>query len=368
MKDEIAQAFLAKVLSVDKSSFDENHKFFQAMASYKYDNYQQYFAGKRFIESFALWLNQFSEPDRKTALELIRKQLIFTSAEEMNALVASCYPDKIKNILIKKISSDLNIPDYKIHRITSSPEFKVLLRKSLFCGLSDGARMEVFRRANSGIISHEQIYQTYELSEVRANKMQDELKGDLKIRLGRDISDNEGKFTNIFLLDDFSASGSSYLKVTGDQKLKGKIAALYSSIFREDSELKSVFDVKNLQVHILLYLCTQQAYDKITEAIPAITEMYKNTPVLHAMHVISNKVKISTEENNGIVDLCMKSAYYDPSIEDRHTGAVQLGYKECALPVVLHHNTPNNSLSILWAYENLQFKGLFPRIPRHRDL
>ena len=44
-----------------------------------------------------------------------------------------------------------------------------------------------------------------------------------------------------------------------------------------------------------------------------------------------------------------------------------LGFDECALPVVLSHNTPNNSLPILWqdADDDKQFKGLFPRISRH---
>ena len=44
-----------------------------------------------------------------------------------------------------------------------------------------------------------------------------------------------------------------------------------------------------------------------------------------------------------------------------------LGFDECALPVVLSHNTPNNSLPILWqdTDNDQEFKGLFPRISRH---
>ena len=41
-----------------------------------------------------------------------------------------------------------------------------------------------------------------------------------------------------------------------------------------------------------------------------------------------------------------------------------LGFDECALPVVLSHNTPNNSLPIIWQ-EAEMFHGLFPRISRH---
>jgi len=63
------------------------------------------------------------------------------------------------------------------------------------------------------------------------------------------------------------------------------------------------------------------------------------------------------------------SEYYDEDIQDKHTrqggSDVKLGFGSCALPLILHHNTPNNSVPILWSYENLKFQGLFPRIPRH---
>ncbi|MGI8583304.1 MAG: phosphoribosyltransferase-like protein [Chitinophagaceae bacterium] len=367
MKDEIAVAFLAEV--VESSSFYEHRKYFQNMAAYKYDGYQQYFAGKRFIESFALWLKRFNEEDRKIALKFIREKLIYISNEEMNALVSSCYQDKIKNILVTIISKEQGIPHYKISQITKSKEFEVLLRQSLFCGLSDGARIDVFRRANPGIISHEQIYQTYELSMVRANKMRDELIEDVKNKLGNEMCDNQSRFKLLFLLDDFSASGSSYLKINDEKQLKGKVAALYDSIYKENSDLKSVFDIDNLEIHIILYLCTQQAEENIRSVIPEITKKYPTTPELHVLHLINHSVRITSPRDQEIIDICNKEQYYDKKIEDKHTtGAVKLCYRNCALPLVLEHNTPNNSLSILWAYENLNFVGLFPRIPRHREI
>lgn len=366
MKSEIVQAFLAEV--VESASFYEHRRYFENMAAYKYDGYQQYFAGKRFIESFALWLKRFNEQDRKVALRLIREKLIYISNEEMNALVSSCYQDTIKDILVDRVSKEQGTPAYKISQITESPEFKVLLRQSLFCGLSDGARMDIFRRANPGIISHEQVYQTYELSEVRANKMREKLEEDVRRRLGNKMTDEHGKFKVLFLMDDFSASGSSYLKLDDENKLKGKIAALYDSIYGDGSDLQTVFDTDSLEIHIILYICTEQAYEKISSVIPEITKHYPKTPKLHVLHLISNSVKVSAPRDQDIVDICTKDDYYDRDIEDIHTGNVKLGYRECALPLILEHNTPNNSLSILWAYENLKFVGLFPRIPRHREI
>jgi hypothetical protein len=45
--------------------------------------------------------------------------------------------------------------------------------------------------------------------------------------------------------------------------------------------------------------------------------------------------------------------YYDDAIETRHTKLAgtdaKLGFGQCALPLVLEHNTPNNSIALLWA-------------------
>ena len=55
-------------------------------------------------------------------------------------------------------------------------------------------------------------------------------------------------------------------------------------------------------------------------------------------------------------------------------GMFDAGYtvtcKDAALPVVLHHNTPNNSISLLWADTTDREDGskrhaLFPRYERH---
>jgi len=165
------------------------------MDKFKYDGYQQFSPGMRFIERFSLWLNQFKDlKDRKIALDFVKKYLIYISGPEIDILVSSCYPDVIKPILLKKVGIALKIEQYHISKISNDLKFKSLLRQSLFCGLSDGARVELFRRSNPGILTHEQIYQTYELSEERAQKMQDELIADQSKILEREPNLNERKF------------------------------------------------------------------------------------------------------------------------------------------------------------------------------
>ncbi len=54
---------------------------------------------------------------------------------------------------------------------------------------------------------------------------------------------------------------------------------------------------------------------------------------------------------------------YDCSVEDEHKGKVLHGFFECGLPLVLSHNTPNNSVYLLW--ETKKTRALFPRFERH---
>lgn len=376
MKNEIAQAFLFSVMQNSPIEVvDESRKYFQTMAKFKYDDYQQFLPGMRFIERLALWLEQFSDKDKPEALKFIREKLIFISQAEMNLLIASAFPDVLRDFLIQDISKEIGKPAYAVTAVTNSLAYKKLLRQSLFCGMSDGAKMEIFRRANAGVITHEQIYQTYELSNVRAEKMQEELIKDLKKITGIDeVAEADQKFRRIFLLDDFSASGTSYLKYSDDeQKLKGKIAALYKSIFGSES-FDTVFDIANLKVYVVIYLCTEQAKNQIESNFNELKKVYKNKPELICMHIIPNTDKLNEVNDNAVIQLCKDEAYYDAAeIEDEHIRKggknVKLGFGQCALPLVLAHNTPNNSVPLLWSYDtSKKFKGLFPRIPRHKEI
>ncbi len=68
-------------------------------------------------------------------------------------------------------------------------------------------------------------------------------------------------------------------------------------------------------------------------------------------------------------------AYYRRGRLDEHeakggTDTIKRGFAACALPLVLAHNCPNNSIYLLWAdpLEKGSARGLFPRIVRHREV
>ena len=62
--------------------------------------------------------------------------------------------------------------------------------------------------------------------------------------------------------------------------------------------------------------------------------------------------------------------YYDTANETDSTrlGGTDLryGFNGNGLPLVLSHNTPNNSIGLLWA-EGTIMRPLFPRVSRHKD-
>lgn len=376
MKDDLIQGLLNKAMGWDKDDDrldrdQENRPYLQTMAKYKYDSYQQYYPGMRFVESLALWLNQFSsKKDKEIAIKFVKERLIFISNPEMNHLVQIAYPDVLKPLLINQSSQDLGLKPYEIKKIVESSLFKSKVRKSLFLGLSDGSRTDQFRRSNPDL-SNEQVYQSHELSEARASKMQDKLWKDLKKRAK--IEKSESKYETIFLLDDFSASGNSYIRKEKEE-YKGKVAYVYENAMK-GKVFNKLFDLKSVKVYIVLYFCTEKAKSQISELIEEMWDKDFPRPELIPIHLLDNDNILSEERDSDILELCSRDEYYDAEeLEDGHTQVggtdVKFGFAACKLPLVLSHNSPNNSISILWAYDkdDINFFGLFPRVPRYKEI
>lgn len=91
---------------------------------------------------------------------------------------------------------------------------------------------------------------------------------------------------------------------------------------------------------------------------------------IHVVQELEDKLSTDIKGDDELIAVLQKDAYLDKdavmskSFEVGKHDNVYLGFDECALPVVLAHNTPNNSLPILWQDSKL-FRGLFPRISRH---
>jgi hypothetical protein len=369
MRDKLAERLLAKVMNWTPEDVGRERPILQAMASYKYDEYHQFSPGMRFVESFALWLEQYRTPEEKQlAYDFVKSRLIFISSSEMNHLVSMAYHDCVRPLLLRQVASEQRLNEYHVGKVAETTAFKIRQRQCLFLGLSDGARTDVFRRRNSPEISHEQVLQNYEISSIRAGKLLDELKKDLERLRGNPPSVEDVTFRTIVLLDDFSASGRSYLldpKSDGD--FTGKIAGFHRNVTQGDA--KPLADLPRTQVIVLLYCGTERAREHLESHLQRLWRPLGVCYRIMIVHKLPNATSLTRGQNSALDRLL--DSYYDPEIEDEHTrkggGDVKYGFASCGLPVVLAHNTPNNSLYLLWA-EGQKLRGLFPRVSRHRKL
>jgi hypothetical protein len=367
MRDENAQQILAKVMEwQDQETVLAYVPRLQLLADYKYDRYQRFAPGKRFIESLALWLNQFDPPDRSAALDFVTQSLVYFSEEEFSHLVQTAHPDLIVQERLRLVAEEQDIPLHKVGIISSHPRFKELGLKSLYLGLSDGARTSELRRASDGEISNEQIWQAYELGAEKVADMVNELRSSLE-RMG--FGSPAAKFNLIWLLDDFSGSGNTYIRFDSAKGLyKGKIKKIYEQLHKGE-----LIDTSHYEVFLLLYVATRQAIDHIEYWAERFTSENGYKPLqVRVICPIERDISVTNRTMPGLAQLMENPRYRDQKVVDKHflvggTEDAQRGFAGCALPVVLSHNTPNNSIYILWGPESLSFFGLFPRVSRHRE-
>lgn len=301
----------------------------------------------------------------------MRERLIFISDAEMTHLVELSYPTFVRPHLINSSAKITGIESYRVKKIILTDEYKLALRQTLVLGLSDGARTDRFRRANPQEISNEQIWHAYDISDEKAVDMLGELEKDLTVLLGRSPTKEETKFKTVVLLDDFTASGTSYLREDNGQagEWKGKIAKIIKKLDAGDG-LGGVIADKNVKIIIVIYVAAAQAVSHIEERLPKLPYS-KGDIEFRVVHKLEANIPLNKTRDGTIIDIIDNDQYFDDSANDKHGAvggaSVRFGYADCRLPVILTHNTPNNSIFLLWAEDSHTVQGLFPRVSRHRQ-
>ena len=362
MRSEVMQRLLHNVLELDDSELTDVWKTVEAISDYKYDSYQQFAPGLRYTESLCLWLEQFHHiKERLVAYSFIRNNLIFVSSDEMKHLIQMTYPDLVKPYLINKVSEEIDIPNYLVKKILNHKSFESLKARSLFLGLSDGSHIDDFRRFSQ--IRHEQVYSTYLISTEKSKDFIKKLKKQLETF---EIID-EPQFEAAFLLDDFSGSGYSFLHEE-DGEYDGKIIRFYKSIM-SNPELTELFNLKKLKICVILYIATSKAKKNIEKLGKAYFKPKSIDFTIKVIYELKENILINQFDHTDLFPLLKK--YHTKKIESKSykNGDMTnpfLGFDGCALPLVLNHNCPNNSLPILWMDPERYnpFRGLFPRVER----
>jgi hypothetical protein len=359
LKDELAERVLANVMSWDGPQLASFAPKLQALAHHKYDEYEGYRPGVKFLESLGSWLSQMEPDERGSAVDFVLSRLVFVSRGELDHAIETVYPHVIKPLLLERTSKELNVPTHRIRELISSSVFRELQRKTLILGLSDGARLDRLRRFSPDL-SHEQFYLVPELADPSAKGMAKKLKEALsKLELG-----GTALFRQVLLIDDFTGSGATLLRQDVDATWTGKLWKAH----REIERLKGDVIAEDAQVCVIVYISSQIAEENITGRLKQAGLDWR----LLTVQRLSNELRVV---DGPMVDLCRK--YFDPILVDEHlkvggTGPA-LGFAGVALPLVLYHNTPNDSISLLWADSSdrsdskLKRHALFPRRERHQS-
>lgn len=367
MRALLAERLLATVMDWSPEDIARERPVLEVLARLKYDEYQQFSPGMRFVESLAYWLSQFRSPiERETAYRFFRSKLIFFSTAEMNHFVSMAYSDHIRPHLLSKAAEESGVNVWHLPRAVGRRELAVLERQTLYLGLSDGARTDVFRRFNPDL-SHEQVRQSHEIAEERVDKLIDKLRKGLTRILGGAPSDEQCRFRTVVLLDDFSASGVSYLRQE-KEVWAGKVGTLLTSLLDPTDAMTGLVNPADLDILVVLYMATDYATRYLSHELQSICEPRKIRGRLSVVCSLGDHVRIERGQDPPLDALI--DAYYD---DDNETASTKLGgtdlkygFHGCGLPVVLTHNTPNNSIGLLWA-NGSAMRPLFPRISRHKD-
>lgn len=174
MNQDLGLKILSEIMAWNDDRAREEFRWLRLMARLKYDGYRDFQAGMRFIESLATWLQQFKPEERETAYAFVRHTLVYIGPSEMQRLVEQFYPRTVRDRLIRTVAGERSLPTY---RVLVDPDARAaaerLRRQTLFMALSDGARIDIVRHSNAGLLSNEQLVVA---TQVDRDKWQDLLK------------------------------------------------------------------------------------------------------------------------------------------------------------------------------------------------
>lgn len=365
MKEKLALRLLSSIMGWSDERARDEFQWLRLMALLKYDGYRDFVAGMRFVESLASWIQQFpTREEREVAYAAVRERLVYIGPAEFERLVELLYPNRVRPRLVRAIAARAGIQPYQVWGDSAARgEFRRLLRRTLFMALSDGARLEAFRRVNTGLISNEQVVTAIQID----NEKWDDLLRDLR----EDLQDADARFAFVFLVDDFMGTGTTLIRERAGH-WKGKLARFWESI---DDKIDTHF-APDWVLCVHHYIGTDRANltvrPKVDEARTRRgPEQWFPSVELTFETVLPADLPLQNGLDDGFIDLAGR--YYDESLETSSTREggtdMKLGFGHCALPLVLEHNTPNNSVSLLWA-ETQGKKGhamrpLFRRKQRH---
>lgn len=344
----------------DDAKTVEELRWLELMSTTKFDGYADFRAGVRFIENLAIWLQQFgSQNDRETAYQFVKNRLVYISPLELQKLIEAFVPECVLPRTRQRVANSRGVKPYEVWQDDLSAElFGIMLRRTLFVGMSDGSRIDALRRANYGRISNEQVVSSLEIDDTRWEKLGE------KLCKQAWADQHEPTFDQVCIVDDFTVSGTTFLRYS-DGKWKGKLITFNDNVRKArknlEAENKEFPLAKKFKLHIHHYISSSQAREtletRVVEALKEIPEdelEFEGEPIITEGLLLPSDIKVSEARDPDMIELCKN--YYNHQLfldleghcKEAGQSHMRYGYADCALPVIMDHNTPNNSLSLLW--------------------
>lgn len=395
----LALNLIAKVMDWDDIEATQEYEWLRLMAGVKYDGYSDFAAGAGFLEALVDWLHQFQPADRKVAYRFVKERLVYISSAEMQRVIEAFLPEVVTPYLRRCVAEDNGIGAHEVWAtVEHAKAFSDRMRACLFVGLSDGSRIDILRRANAGRLSQEQVIPMMNVDNEKWRS------------LGKDLRDEQGseaKFQDVYLIDDFTASGTTFVRINEDGLPKGKLPKFENIIQEAKKAIGEDFPIaEGFRLHIHHYVSTTQARAALDERIGSVASDMDNRSFnaeflsreglteglllgddlplgflssevkpQGKVEVESDGLKSNRTSDRDMIKLCEDA--YDPALFQRlekhcreaGMSTMCYGYGHCALPLILEHNTPNNSVPLLWAETGTPTKPsmrpLFHRRDRH---
>jgi hypothetical protein len=359
---------IANTMSWDDTEATREFSWLRLMVDYKYDRYQGYGPGAHFFISLIHWLGQFSAGEsRNTAYKFLREKLVFIGQPEMHQLVKLAMP-AIQKDARYLVAQRLGLQYFDTWASQEAKQsLKLMLLRTLYVGLSDGARIDVFRRDNDHLVSNEQIVASSEISSEKWKSLGNKLRERLR---NNGFGEAEPCFERVCLIDDFTGSGSTLIRPDGT----GWDGKVFKFCSQNSPDLG--FLSPNCHVQIHHYISSSNAKQVVEGALADYQATIKGFTFKTSFSwVLSHDIVINDNAPEPL--LSWINEHYDPTIQTTHNckdgNPIMLGYKQCGLPLVLDHNTPNNTIALVWATSkdgstaSHIMRPLFPRTDRHVD-
>lgn len=296
-----------------------------------FSSYRFYDGKAKFADYLHVWCSQFSKYEVELMEEFFFENLLYISEADIDNCSRSVYPK-----LIEPMSTFL--------ANTMGIDVNVIVNNMVILGLSDGARLDLVRYYSEKVDNYHFSSES-EVSDLRCNRI---IKKCMKSSYFV-----EDLFTYI-LIDDFSGSGHSYLRYENG-KWKGKLVR-----FVEDT-YKNMGVIGRINVIISPYYCSQRAMEYLVDRISIAFADLDINWYIRPLYGLNN-IYVPAPIKEIISSKYMENPIVDPNYMLGKHDEPYLGFNESCLCTVFYHNTPNNTLPILWHGE----KALFPRRNRHK--